>query len=144
MKPVPDKTPQASLFHRQNQPVADPVIIGLAKLEAVEALHLPMYVRVLSMEFQTRLASPSQLATLRMEIQPVRAPHLRAQLWFENVKNVQVPCLPEDGILCSKLQIEDARVEGRPGVNWKIHNADAENLLLFAEKVEVVAVYVGG
>ena len=138
----PEPPPAASLFHRDRTPI--PVIRGIEKLEGHTALRLPIPSRILTLEFQSALTSGNGVATLRLELAPNGAPHLRVQLNFHNVHELTLSSLPAEGIFCGGFAIDDARSLGRTKINWEISDVLSNTIHFYAEDAEIVSVTMAG
>lgn len=136
--PLPHSPRPASLFEREREVV--PVIRGLEKTEAHEALHLPLFCRILTVEFQSALTSQVGVATLRLELSPLAAAHLRMHLFFKNVTDFTLGSLPAEGLTCACFGIEDARHLGRNKINWEVADFKSDALRFYAEEAEIVSV----
>jgi hypothetical protein len=132
----------ASLFERPLKP--EPRIIGLEKMEGLPALQLPFPCRILAVDFQASLVSHLRVASVRLELAPIKAAHLRLQLWFRNIRDLAIPRLPSEGAACAYFQIEDCRDLGREKMNWKVYDLNSDAISFFAEEAEILSVVLEG
>jgi hypothetical protein len=128
----------ASLFQRDRTPV--PAIVGLEKTEAHPALHLPLFCRILTVDFHSALTSGEGVATLNLEAAPIAAPHLRMHCSFRNVREFALTHLPAEGFDCPCFAIDDARHLGNPNINWEVGDTKTGTFHFYAQHAEIVSV----
>lgn len=137
-KPTP-----ASLFQR-DRTVPAPVIGGREMLLGHAVLVLPMAGRLLAVDFQSALSAPRGTATLRLELAPQAASHLRVHFQFVNVRELSLASLPAEGLDCGGFGIEEARSLNRAGVNWEVGDFQTGQIHFYAEEAAILSVVMAG
>jgi hypothetical protein len=99
---------------------APPRIVGLEKLEGRESLALPLFCRIVALEFNSRLGGRGDDSSLRLEIMPVHDPQLRVHCFFQNVCELRLAHLPAEGLPITFFAIEAIALREWPGLHWQV------------------------
>jgi hypothetical protein len=154
MDPQPPNVTQASLFQRPREKIAE--LKGAIMLMGRRSLELPMFCRLVALEFHSVLSPLTDKASLRIELMPAKEPHLRVQMFFRNVRDMRLQGLPADGLPMTFFAVENVQALGWAEVNWKIgevvsNAADPITgempqpaIEFYAEEAEVVSVVYEG